>query len=127
MAKKTNTPNNKIKNDIDTLFKSKAIKKESSKPVQSTKTTPAATEEKKQPDIKSKLKTTKAKKADKMKKIFNAIENAKKTEGAQKIRRVTEDGFKIYTEEELGLNFTGGEIQNYVPLTATAVFEIILN
>jgi len=33
MAKKTNTPNNKIKNDIDTLFKSKAIKKESSKPV----------------------------------------------------------------------------------------------
>ena len=45
---------------------------------------------------------------EKMKKIFDATKQADKTGGAQKIRRVTDDVYKIYTEEELGLNFSGG-------------------
>lgn len=42
-------------------------------------------------------------------KIFEAVAKLDKTAGAQKIRRVTEDGYKIYTMEELGLNDKGGD------------------
>lgn len=58
----------------------------------------------------------------KMNKIFEAIDNAKKTDGAQKIRRVTEDGYKIYTEEELGLNMTGGGDTELCPFDCDCCF-----
>ena len=61
-------------------------------------------------------------KEDKSKKIFDAIKKADKTAGAQKIRRVTEDGFKIYTEEELGLNMTGGGDTELCPFDCDCCF-----
>lgn len=42
-------------------------------------------------------------------KIFEAAAKADKTSGAQSIRRITDDGYKIYTMEELGLNDVGGD------------------
>lgn len=52
--------------------------------------------------------SAKAKQA-KADKIFAAIEAANKTLGAQKMRRKTEDGYNIYSMEELGLGTTGGD------------------
>jgi hypothetical protein len=85
-----------IKSELDTLFKSKK------------KITKTATPEAK--PVKEAKTVKKVKSNDKAAKIFAAAKEAdKKTANAQKVRRVTEDGYKIYTLEELGLNTNGGD------------------
>lgn len=139
MVKKTaNTPN--IKKDIDALFSNKGKKpitkpKESAKPVAATETpkpaakgkevsktkkalAPVADKKKKVAEVKvvsSDKKVDKKKKIldkeERMDKFYEAVAKANKTAGAQKVRRVTEDGYKIYTLEELGLG-KGGETED---------------
>ena len=93
MAKQSNTPKvskEKIKIDLDSLFKNKKRAKPIAK-----KTVEVA-----------KVAPVKGKKAEiKAKPVVKKI--VSKTAEAQKVRRVTDDGFKIYTEEELGIGKGG--------------------
>ena len=79
-----------IKNELDSLFKSKKIKKDKE---------PVKTPSKPSSDLKSKSK-------DELAKILFEKQNKvdlKKEKKESKIRQAV-DGFNVYTEEELGLN-----------------------
>lgn len=97
--KKQNTPKDgkEIKSDLDSLFKSKkSISKQ--KPANQPKPATSKVEEKKQ---------KKEKLAGKM---FEKAKEIDKTANAKKVRKTTEDGFKIYTMEELGIG-KGGDTE----------------